>query len=210
MNQKITPRLIEIATRNIEKLSYNIFNDYSLLEKMDEDKLEQIIIINKNKNDEIINISYNLKNAYSIINILAEKLKEDYQAIESGTVKIDYYDEELTDLNDGIILNIPIGAASDKIYLSNLGPKIPIKVKFIGTILTNLKTRVKNYGINNVLLEVYIDVLLNHEIISPVSGKNQELKYEILISAEIITGKVPTYYGGNFETKSNLLNIPLE
>ncbi len=210
VNEKITPKLIEIASKNIEKMTYNLFNDYSPLKEIDDEIINNLFTLNKNKDNEIINISYNMKNAYKIINSLTKRIKNDYQAIESGNKKIEYYDEELTDLEDGLIMSIPIGAASEKIFLTNLGPKIPIKVKFIGTLLTNLKTRVQNYGINNVLIEVYVDVSITHEITSPVTYQTNELKYEILIGAEVISGEVPSYYGGLYETKSNILNVPLE
>lgn len=209
-NKKITPKLVEVATRNIDKLTYNLFNDYTIMENFDDEVLSNVLTIHKNKKDEIINISYNMKNAYAVINVIANRLKNDYQSIESGNKKIEYYDEELSDMNDGLILSIPIGVASDKIFLANLGPKIPIKVKFIGTILTNLKTRVQNYGINNVLIEIYVDVSLTHEITTPVTFQNKELNYEILIGAQVISGEVPSYYGGLYETKSNILNVPLE
>jgi len=210
INKKITPKLVEIASKNIEKLTYNIFNDYSILEDIDSSILQNTLIINKNKDNQIINVSYNLKNAYTITNLLANRIQADYLRIESGNKRIEYYDEELSNLADGLILNIPIGIASDKIYFANLGPKIPIKVKLVGTLLTNLKTKMQNYGINNVLIELYVDVAITHEITTPVTFQTNELKYEILIGAEIINGEVPSYYGGQFETKSNILNIPLE
>lgn len=209
-NKKITPKLVEVATRNIDKLTYNLFNDYTMISSLDDELLTNVLTLHKNQKNEIINISYNLKNAYTIVNTLASRLKNDYQSIESGDKKIEYYDEELSDMNDGLILSIPVGVASDKIFLTNLGPRIPIKVKFIGTLLTNLKTRVQNYGINNVLIEVYVDVSISHEITTPVTFQNKEMNYEILIGAQVISGEVPSYYGGLYETKSNILNVPLE
>ena len=59
------------------------------------------------------------------------------------------------------------------------------------------------------MIEVYIDVSISHEIITPVTLQTKELKYEILIGAEIINGIVPSLYGGLYETKSNILNIPI-
>ena len=56
LNQEITPKLIEIASKNIEKLTYNIFNDYSLLEKFDQQLYDNLYTVYKNKNDEIINV----------------------------------------------------------------------------------------------------------------------------------------------------------
>jgi len=209
-NQKVTPKLIEIASRNLDKITYNLFNNYSIMNQLDEELIENLISIDKNKKDEIISVKYNTKNAYQIANILANRLKNDYNSIENGKLNIEYYDEELSNGLDGFILSLPIGIASDSIYFANLGPRIPVKIKFIGTLLTNLKTKIQNYGINNALIELYIDVSISHEIITPVTFQNKELKYEILIGAQIINGSVPNYYGGFYETKSNILNVPIE
>ena len=209
LNQEITPKLIEIASKNIEKLTYNIFNDYSLLEKFDQQLYDNLYTVYKNKNDEIINVNYNIKTAYQMLQILAQNIKNDFNAIENGTLNLDYYDEELSNGTNGFILSMPIGVASNNIYITNLGPKIPVKIKFIGTLLTNLKTRVQNYGINNALIEINMDISLQHEIITPVTFQTKDLKYEILLSAQIINGTVPSLYGGVYETKSNILNVPI-
>lgn len=210
INNHITPKLVEIATRNVEKLTYNIFNDFSSLSKMEEEELKNLLIIQKNKNDEIINISYDTKKSYNAVDKIVSQIKQNYQMVESGEKYLEYYDEELSKLEDGLILNLPIGLASDKIFFANLGPRIPVKVKFMGTLIANLKTKIQNYGINNVLIELYIDVSLTHEIMTPVTFKQNKLDYEILLNAEVITGQVPSYYGGTYENKSNILPVPIE
>lgn len=209
-NKNVTPKLLEVASKNLEKLTYNLFNNYTIMTQIDDEILSQILNVHQNNKGEIVSISYNTKNAYKIANLLANRIKNDFNAIENGKLNIEYYDQELSNGLDGFVLSLPIGVASDSIYFSNLGPRIPVKIKFIGTILTNLKTKIKNYGINNALIEVYIDVAINHEIITPITFKTKELKYEIMIGAEIIQGTVPSIYGGMYETKSNILNVPLE
>ena len=208
-NQNVTPKLIEVASKNLEKLTFNLFNNYNIMTQLDDDIAGNILNIHHNNKGEIINISYNTKNAYHIANLLANRIKNDFNAIENGKLNIEYYDQELSNGLDGFVLSLPVGVASNSIYFTNLGPRIPVKIKFIGTILTNVKTKVQNYGINNALIEVYIDVSISHEIITPVTLQTKELKYEILIGAEIINGIVPSLYGGLYETKSNILNIPI-
>ncbi len=208
-NKQITPKLVEIATKNVEKLTYSIFNNYNLISQINENSLNNLLSVQKNKNDEIINVRYNIKQAYEITSQVVNRIKTDFENLQKGNINTEYYDENLSKTLDGFILNIPIGVASNAIYLNNLGPKIPVKIRFIGTMLTNLKTRVQNYGINNALIEVYIELSINNEIMTPVTYRNSELNYEILIGSQIINGTVPTYYGGLYETKSNILNVPI-
>ena len=209
-NKNVTPKLLEVASKNLDKLSYNLFNNYTIMTQLDDETINNILQIHKNDKGEIINISYNTKNAYKVVNLLANRLKNDFNTIENGKLNIEYYDQELSNGIDGFVLSMPIGIASNSIFLTNLGPRIPVKIKFIGTLLTNLKTKVQNYGINNALIEVYMDVSISHEIFTPVTYQTKELKYEIMIGAEIINGIVPALYGGLYETKSNILNVPIE
>ncbi len=209
ISYNVTPKLLEIASKNLEKLTYNLFNNYTIMTQIDDDTINKVLTIHQNAKGEILNVSYDTKNAYKIANLLANRIKNDFNVIENGKLNIEYYDQELSNGLDGFILSMPIGVASNSIYATNLGPRIPIKIKFIGTILTNLKTKIQNYGINNALIEIYVDVSISHEIITPVSFQTKELKYEIMIDAEIINGVVPDLYGGLYETKSNILNVPI-
>ena len=176
-NHEITPKLIEIASKNIEKFTYQIFNDYSLLEQFDQNLYDKLYTIHKNNKDEIIQVNYNTKIAYQMIQKLAKNIQDNFSNLENGQLNLDYYDEELSSNTNGLILSMPIGTASNNIYMTNLGPKIPVKIKFVGTLLTNLKTRVQNYGINNALVEVYMDISIQHEIITPVTFQTKDLKY---------------------------------
>ena len=138
-----------------------------------------------------------------------KEVKENLANIQQDKVESKFYLKSQFQPEEGVILNFPIGLASDNVYFANLGPKIPVKMKMMETVLTNLKTRIKDYGINNALVEVYVDVSINYELITPVTFDQKKLNYEILLAAEIINGKIPTYYGGLYETKSNILNVPI-
>ena len=114
---------------------------------------------------------------------------------------------ELTDANNRLLLNIPIGMASNSPFLNNFGPKIPIGIQYIDTVFTQVKTNIQAYGINNALIEIYLDISLTYEIISPVTKENEELKYSLLIDSVIVNGVVPNLYGKTFESKTVFFNV---
>ncbi len=208
-NQKITPKLIEIATQEMNRMIYDIFNDYTFFTKLPNSLLKDLLSIQTNSNGEIVNVNYNTKKAYTIADTIIKEVKENLANIQQDKVESKFYLKSQFQPEEGVILNFPIGLASDNVYFANLGPKIPVKMKMMETVLTNLKTRIKDYGINNALVEVYVDVSINYELITPVTFDQKKLNYEILLAAEIINGKIPTYYGGLYETKSNILNVPI-
>ena len=79
-----------------------------------------------------------------------------------------------------------------------------------GSVATNVKTKITNYGINNAMLEVFIEVEVDEQIILPFISKTMTLKQEVPVAIKVIQGTVPEYYGGSMCDRSSLLSIPIE
>ena len=201
-NSSINPKLETVVNMDIDKMIDNLITEYSL--KEDYETIKDILIINKNKNGEIINIDYNLPALYNFSLHITDELKNDLYNLQSGKTNSEFYDEYLSSNKDYFVLMVPIGMASNNIYFSNLGPKIPVKIKFVGSILTGVKTKVKDYGINNSVVEVYTTVNISTLVLTPVAKKRVNRSFEILVASKVIQGKVPEIYGGVLEQSSNL------
>ena len=78
---------------------------------------------------------------------------------------IDEYDYNL--LKKGIIYEIPMGLVSSNVFLSNLGPKVPLKLFLVGDVTSNITSKVTEYGINNALLEIGVNVEVTTKINLP-------------------------------------------
>lgn len=209
-NKKINPKLIEISRQNLNKITYSLIMDYLDDEILNQEYLDNILIITKNKNQEILAVDFNLENAYIVLSEITRRIEENINELEKGHIKIDYYDGYLTAGANALVLSVPMGVVSDYVYLNNIGPKIPVKINFIGTVITNLKTKITNYGLNNVLVELYAYIWLTEEITTPVTFKTEKIEYDVLIAAKMINGRVPSFYGETLEGETNLFNIPLE
>ena len=201
-NNKVNPKIEKIVNMDIDKMIENLITEYSLNENYN--TIKDILIITKNSNDEIISIDYNLKELYSFSSHITNELMSDLSNLESGKTSSEYYDEYLSSNKDYFVLSVPYGVASNNVFFSNLGPKIPVKIKFIGSILTGVKTKVTDYGINNSLIEVYTTIDISTLAITPVAKKRVIRNYEILVASKIIEGKVPEIYGGKYEKKSSI------
>ena len=137
---------------------------------------------------------------------LQESLKKAYQQ-----KTIPYTNQTLNSkVTDGIILDIPLGIISNSPFLANLGPKIPVTIRFINSVFSNVKTRLTNYGINNAMIEVYLNVTISYEVILPVTKETKEKSYELLIDSKLIQGKVPEWYNKSFESQSAFLELPFK
>ena len=209
-NQKITPKLLLVAETSINKLNESILTQYRVSNVFSKVDLEDVINIQKNSKDEIIAVDFNLENAYEALSVITRYLqsKLDNEEVRNNILK--YYNEDLSSNLDSIVLSIPIGVASDEVFLVNLGPRIPVKVNYMGYLATSIRIKLEDYGINNVLVSLYVDCSITNEFIIPTLEKNINHEYSILIASKIIQGIVPDYYGGIIESKSNVLNLPLK
>ena len=208
-NKKVSPKIIDVAEAKINKfiksfLSNNISHDI-----LDQESLENILIINKNNEDEILYVDFNLDKAYIVLEKVSKELNHLISDLEQGKFA-DIKDNNIKVNKNGLILEYPLFMSSNYALLSNLGPKIYIKVNFIGTMLTNIKSKITEYGINNALVELYVTIEVSQELISPVTDNEISLEYDVLIASQVINGTVPEFYGGIITEKSTALSIPLE
>lgn len=208
-NTKITPKLLNIAEISINKLNETILTNYRVKDIYPQVDLESAIVLTKNKKDEIISVDFNLEEVYKALSIITGYLQKSVEDESVRNEVLKYYNEDLSSTLDSIILTIPIGVASDKIYLANLGPRIPVKISYMGHIASNVRIKLEDYGINNVLISIYIDCFITNSFITPSTQKEIKHEYNILVASKIIQGLVPTYYGGVMEEKSNILNVPI-
>ncbi len=208
-NKKITPNLLTIAEASINKLNETVLTNYRVKDIYPEVDLEEAIRIIKNNKDEIISVDFDLENVYKALSIITMYLQKSLENVSIRKNVLKYYNEDLSSDLDSIILTIPMGVASEEIYLANLGPRIPVKITYMGYVASSVRIKIEDYGINNALVSVFIDFSITNEFIIPTLNRQINHEYNILVASKIIQGIVPAYYGGVLETKSNILNVPI-
>lgn len=201
----VSNRLIDIA-----HVKLNEFMDYFLSNKVNYDLfkgdyLKDIIVINKNSDGEILYVSYDMDRSYKVLDLVTKELEKNINDLENGNVG---NTQNISGGKNGILLKLPMFIGNNAI-ISNLGPKIYVPINFVGSILTNLKTKITDYGINNALVEIYVTVKLSTNIISPTSSKEMVIDYDALIASVVVNGRVPSVYGGLIQSKSSGLSIPI-
>lgn len=165
----------EVASNELEKDIKFIINDYHQYIEIDSTDL---INVKKNNKDEIIYIHYNMNKVYYLVGQIVE-----------------YIENEKSKLENGVWRSVPIGVVTNNVFLSFMGPKIPVGVKFVGKIMSEVKTNVTNYGLNNALISIILEVKMDYKIIIPVNYPEKEIKYTILLDSFITQGNVPNWYG---------------
>ena len=165
-----------------------------------------------NDKGEIILIDFNSQNTAKILSTMTSLIELNLRAIEEGKIdmlelpnnSLESYDMDL--LEKGIITYIPFGIATGSSLLYNLGPKIPVKLSLLGDVITGFSTDVTEYGINNALIKLMIDVKVDTRIILPIISEEITINANIPIAMKVVQGKIPDYYMNGFTSRSNISN----
>lgn len=208
-SKKTSTKVVPLVDQKIDKIIYQFFSDLITSDVINNESVNDILEISKNSQGEILTVNYDLEKTYKILTDVSNILKNGINNLENGKIDVTIYDKYITSGKNGLILNIPLFLGSDNIFLNNIGPMIPVLINFNESLLTNIKTKVTNYGFNNALLEVYITVEMKKLIIVPFKETEEKFYYDILIGALVVNGSVPEFYGGMYESSSGILDIPM-
>ena len=200
INKKVSPILFNYAESYVKKISNLIINkaiSKQVAEDLNIDDLNPILV---NKTLTLItnNIQLNLK--------YLEEGKIDLIELPDN-VDIDFNEDKIS---KGIIYEIPTGVIFNNSLLSNLGPKVPVKLSIIGDIVSTINTKVTNYGINNAIIEVSVLVEVEELVILPITTKKIKVETSIPVAIKLIQGTVPNYYFNGIDKNSPSLSIPIE
>ena len=212
---RVSPILMnyaELETKKLSSIAINRAVNKQLANGMNIDEMFNII---KNDNGEIATIDFNPAIVNKVLNTTTNVVLINLKAIEEGNIDfIELPDILISNdkdkLKNGIIYEIPLGTITNSGFLSNLGPKIPIKLNIIGSVESNVKTNIKEYGINNALVEIYIRISVTEQINVPFISKRVTVTSDIPVALKVIQGSVPKYYGGTLSKQSNIFSIPIE
>ena len=205
ISKKIRPSLFKYAEIETKKFSNIIINDAIAKKITNQITPDEIFIINNNKNDEIKSIDFNTPIINKYLTEVTKSIQKDMNDIEKGN--INNISKEITknynrkDLKKGIIYTLNTGIISESPLLSNLGPKIPVKINLIGDIISYVSADIEDYGINNSIIKVFINLKVTEQIVIPLNEKNIDMEAKVPIAIKLITGKLPDYYIGTKESK---------
>ena len=140
-------------------------------------------------------ITYNSFEVTKLINQVTSNVESKIRQIENG--EINYYGDN--DELGGIIAEIPIGVIFGNAMLSNIGPKIKVRLNMLGDIVSNIETEVKPYGINNAYVEMRIFLEVTARIVLPFVSEKVVISNVIPLSMNIVQGSIPEAYISSFK-----------
>lgn len=144
------------------------------------DSYEDLIIIEKNSNEEVIDLNFNNIKINNILHLTTSNILNSINELEEDSNMI-YY--------------VPLGVIHSLPILINIGPKIPFKIDILGDINNSSDINIKEYGINNVLIEVVLNIKLTIQVILPFVSESVDIDKKIILDSKVLQGNIPNYYG---------------
>lgn len=200
---KLGPCLIECAENEIQRLTILVMNN-CVKKYLDQNPdLDQLLEITRNQKNEIEFIRYNTLEVNKTSHEIVSLLENDFQSLVRGDfeeigfdldfIPKDYYEK----IHNGVLFTVTMGSATGNSLLANLGPKIPLNLSVVGDTLANVKTNITEYGMNNAMIEVFVEIEVTMVIHMPFLSKKNTVQSKFPLTMEIIQGNVPEYYLGN-------------
>lgn len=215
INTKVSPVISDYAKMEAKNISTYIINKAISSNIQNIINTDDLFLISKNSNNEINTIDFNpvivnkaLTEITKVIHSYLHDLEEG--KVESLDLPESSYYSDFQKRNKGVLFEIPSGVVFENSLLSNLGPKIPVKLSFVGDIISNINTKVTNYGINNALIEINLNIKVTEKVILPISIDEIEVELSIPIAIKLVQGNVPSYYLNGLMGNSSVLTVPIE
>ncbi len=189
----IEKKLSFYVEEEVNRVSNVLIREVLNKEFLNELDMSNLFLIKRNDN-MIEDINFDTVKINQILGEINDKVIYYFNEFDKGRID-DFYDSTLFKKYDnGVYLDISLGVIFKNPIIYNIGPKIPIKLLFSGDVKSNLVTSVKEYGINTILLEIDVEIIVTEKIIFPFSNKYVSIMFDFPLVIEIISGKVPDGY----------------
>jgi len=160
-------------------------------------KAESIVTIEVNR---ITTLNIDKYQDYEMVSIKEDE-SGNIQLLQINTRPLNNMISDITNdiqvsLNDNEILNsyIPFGSITGIKWISGVGPKVPLEIALSGTIQTKIRNEFSDAGINQTIHRLYLDITCDISILTPYENMDTQVTNELILSENIIVGKVPDVY----------------
>ena len=212
INIKVSPVLTSIATAKTKQIAA-----YAIIAGVNKELTQewaeyntkeggkQLYTFTYDKDNYITGVNYNMAVVTRIYSEATQKIQQYLRSIEDGTnnpVNTDINDTEIEGGEKGVIAKIPLGQATENVLFSNLGPTIPVRLAVTSNVQPNIQNQVKELNINSALVEIYLDVIVEVQVVLPFQTEMVRIPTKIPVAIQYIQGPVPYYYSGGKDNTS--------
>ncbi|MDY6012223.1 sporulation protein YunB [Clostridium sp.] len=172
-DRKVMPEVLEISKTMMKAEVVKMINKVSI-ETFDENVVgEDIVIISKDKDNNINLIQANTVLLNKITGEICIKCNERLEEFGARGIEV------------------PFGWMIDKSIYYNLGPKITVEMEPLGDVEASYDSVFESAGINQTRHKIYLNLKARIKIVIPMYNTEMEVKTQIPLSETIIVGEIP-------------------
>lgn len=199
--KKYVNKLNKFIYENNNIIIKNELNEF--INTIDYVNYNNIYTFHYNNNDEIIGADYNTNYINKYLVKYTNKFKKNTQHNLYNKYLNKYFKK--INLKNNIYLMVPMGILSDNPFIYNFGPNLFLGYDYLCTYNFYLDFDAKNYGLNNILVNLYLVVDVDQSIFKPVLTTTNKNTYRFLLSSQIVYGRVADFLNSGINIKSGNL-----
>lgn len=188
LSNKVMPFYMNYSEAEMKRVVTTVINKSVTEEVTNQLEVDSLFVLKK-ENDNTIIVDFDPVIVNRVMSKISDVVYNNLKLIsKKDKLTLEKYniDESYFYIPSGIIFNTTM--------LNNIGPRIPINLEIISSVNPNLKTEVTEYGINNSLIEVYINVIVDVKMILPMYSNTMQIVVVVPLAVKLIQGEVPKYY----------------
>ena len=189
LDKKISPIVMEYSVAEAKKIISIIINRSINSDLLENSDIDNLYIINHGERGDILSLNSIVIN--KLTDIISDACEDNLQLLEEEN-----YDLLKSKFNiSKKYFMIPSGIIIGRWLFTNIGLDIPIKLKILGNISSGINTNIQEYGLNNSLVTISINIRVEVMIIIPFDNRIVTFENDVPISIKLIQGSVPEIYG---------------
>src|SRR5690625_5016319 len=214
IDRGIKPTLMNIAEEKTIEFATRTIN--SAVKSTENISFDDLVDINVDSNGNVTTLGWNSAAVNGALRTATDRAEYFLYGMNKGQT-LDIDDTDLIPFvfgvsvdglaaNDATVVEIPIGQATGNAILANLGPKIPVHFEIVGSLRSDVVHEIKEFGVNAALVEIYMPVTVNVQIVIPFSTSVAEVSTRVFIDSRLVMGSVPEFYSSGTDGPS--ISIP--
>ena len=212
VNKQLTPIFTEYAEVQTHKIASHVISKAISTRTTQLMDVNDVIVEDPNSTAGVVKFNTEIiSKAMAEIHMLVESHLAEAEAGNLEMLPTQdsvQFDSEAMESQGGVVFYVPIGQAANIPMLGNLGPKIPIRFHVIGEVHATVGSEITEFGINNAMVDVYILVRVNVQIIVPFASRNSIVEQRIPVAMGLIKSDVPNIYT-NGEGAAPAIEVPV-
>lgn len=173
-DKRVFPSVLVIAQTKIKAEATEIINEVSLELIQEEFNYDEMIIIDKDSDNNINLIRANTNKLNYLSSELSIKCNKKLKEMEAVGV------------------DVPLGWLSGNSTFYQLGPNINVDVEPVGNMEVAYESVFESAGINQTRHKIYLNVTAKIKVKVPMHSEEVKVKCEIPVAETIIVGKIPS------------------